>query len=129
MRLCHKNSDFCMISESHCVHLATIPALCFSFFLCIFQPDGTSFFSSKPRKIFNLFWRPRYSKSSKISLIWILVQTIFFMHAIFEFDHWESKRVGPFIPAIPYINTVNSNLIAIIRFPINVVHTVNNFGL
>ena len=41
-------------------------------------------FSSKPWKIFNLFWRPKYSKLTKICLIWILVQTVFFVHAKFE---------------------------------------------
>ena len=77
MGLHFKNSDFCVISESHSI--------------LSLWPDGTTFFSSKTSKnftpkMFNLFWRPKYLKLQINCSIWILVQTVFFVHARFEHD-------------------------------------------
>ena len=88
IRLCFKNSNVCVISESHSI-------LSLSVSLTWWNLD----FSSKPRKIskmFNLFWRPRYSKLQTNCLIRILVQTVFFLHAKFKiwYDHWESLKIG-----------------------------------
>ena len=46
--------------------------------------------------MFNLFWKPIYSKLQKYCLIWIPVQTVFFCACQIwtRYDHCESLRIG-----------------------------------
>ena len=79
IRLRFKNNDFCVISESH-----SILSLCLS---DLMEPRYLlQNLKNFTHKMFNLFWKPRYSKLQKNYLIWFLVQTIFFVHAKFEHD-------------------------------------------